>query len=137
MNDLMSRVAGGDPSRMQTEVDILRGAREGRPNPELAKALPTPVEQAQADRYAWGADIARQTGANPSANPILKMAGMAALAPPVAYEGVKAAAPSILPYIGKFLPQGEEMQVNNRTSPASMDNIRALIAGYQNYGNRR
>ena len=110
---------GGTPDQQLAQVDMLRGARSGTPDPRL-QALQTPADRALADRYAWGANIAQQ-------KPIV---GPLALIPPMAYEGVKAVAPGVLGAIGSVLPQGQEMQVNQATSPASMDNIRALIAGY-------
>jgi hypothetical protein len=117
---LMRDVSGGNPGQFMAQVDMLRGAREGSPDPRL-QTLQTPTEQALADRYAWGADIAAQK----------PLAGALALLPAMAYEGVKAAAPGSLGWLGRALPQGQEMAVNSRTSPASMENIKALIAGYR------
>lgn len=116
---LMEDVSGGNAPQFQAQVDMLRGARAGAPDERLT-VLTTPEDQAIADRYAWGAEIKSQ---NPLVGPL-------SLAPPIAYEGVKAIAPGILGAIGKLLPQGEEMKVNEKTSPASMANIRALLAGY-------
>ncbi len=117
----MQETAGGDPGVFLALTDALRGAREGRPDPRLVEALPSVEEQALADRYGWGADIARQD----------PMVGPLALLPPIAYEGVKAVAPGVLGTMGRFLPQGEEMEVDERTSPASWENVRALVAGYR------
>ena len=123
---LMDEVSHGNPQQFLTQTDMLRGAREGQADPRLA-ALQTPADQALADRYAWGAEIASQK----------PVAGMLALVPPIAYEGVKAVAPGALSAIGRVLPQGEEMAVGPSTSPASWGNIGALIAGYLAQGRRR
>lgn len=116
---LMQDVSGGNPGRFLAQTDMLRGAREGTPDTRL-QALDSTSDQALADRYGWGADIASQHS----------VAGPLALIPPMAYEGVKAVSPGLLAAIGKLLPQGEEMQVTKATSPASLGNIRALLAGY-------
>jgi hypothetical protein len=123
---LMDEVSGGNPQQFQAQVDMHRGAREGQADPRLG-VLSTPADKALADRYAWGADIASQS---PYAGPL-------ALIPPMAYEGVKAVAPGLLGAIGKVLPQGEEMQPDASTSPASWDNLAALIAGYLDRGSAR
>lgn len=119
LEELMRKVSGGNPSQFLAQIDMLRGARQGQADP-LLNVLSTPADRAEADRYAWGAEIKAQ---NPLAGPL-------ALIPPIAYEGVKAATPGLLGLIGKLLPQGEAMEVGSETSPASWRNIQALLAGY-------
>ena len=119
LEQLMQQISGGNPAQFMAQIDMLRGAREGKPDP-LLQVLKTPAERAQADRYAWGADIKAQ---NPIAGPL-------SLIPPIAYEGVKAVAPGIMGLLGKVLPQGEQMAVSSETSPASLQNVMALLAGY-------
>jgi hypothetical protein len=112
--------AGGNPGQFLAQTDVLRGAREGSPNQRLAQMLATNEDQALADRYGWGGDIAKNS-----------MVGPLALAPAVGYEAVKAMAPGALGVIGKFLPQGDEMQVSSNTSKPSIANILALLQGYR------
>jgi hypothetical protein len=118
ISQLMRMHAGNNPGSFLAQTDAIRGAREGNAAPQIFSALPDNYTQALADRFGWGADIADQS-----------LVGPLALLPPVAYEGVKAAAPSLLKYMS-FLPQGQEMAPSAKTSPASLDNIYALLAGY-------
>jgi hypothetical protein len=123
---LMREVSGDNPQQFLAQSDMHRGAREGTADPRMS-VLQTPADKALADRFAWGADIASQS----------PLVGALALAPPIAYEGVKAIAPSALEAIGALLPQGGEMKVDETTSPASWNNIGALIAGYMSRGAKR
>lgn len=123
IDSLMHDVSGGDPSQFQAQTDMLRGAREGTADPRLGAVLGSNEDQALADRYAWGASMARDPN---------NVAGPLALLPAMAYEGVKAVAPNwLMKGIGAVLPQGEEMAVDDKTSKPSLANIGALIAGYR------
>lgn len=101
-------------------IDALRTGQSAPP--ELKERL-DPSEYAQFDRYAHGANMAKQ---QPGIGGALTRAASVPLV--VGYEGAKKYAPWLLNAAAK-LPGMETLAVDETTSPADMSNVWALVSG--------
>ncbi len=129
IRELQAKVSGeSNPSGFMTQMDVARRAREGTPDPRLASMLPSTAEKALADRYAWGGEIAKETGIGPLA-----------LIPAAGYDIVKSLSPAVLEAMSRLPgPSMEALAIDERTSPPNpIENIMALVSGYRNYRPQR
>lgn len=122
----------GSPGMARTQVDMARGALEGQANPMFGGMDPS--ELALYDRLAWGREMQDQVGKIPALLSSLYMGG--------GYEGTKALAQGNIPLLSRgaqMLMGGVgsglgganvgHMQMNAATSPASLQNVLAMMYG--------
>lgn len=120
---LISQLGGGNPAAAQRSIQDARGDNPGFPVDPRLQGM-DPSQLAQLDRYAQGAQMAQQYGQIPAALSGAVMGG--------GYEAMKGLS-QVSPWIGTLLSafgsKGAPTQVGGNTSPASWDNIKALLEG--------
>ena len=133
MEDRMSSLRSlGSPGQAMTQVDMARGAVPGRTAP-LFQGL-DPSELAIYDRLAWGSQMKDQYGSIPALLSTMLMGG--------GYEatkglqqagipGVSRAAGGLMDFVGSGLggSNAQHMETDETTSPASLQNLLAMIYG--------
>lgn len=121
----------GNEATAMNQIDVARGVIPGKQEESLSGM--TPSDLALLDRQAWGQNTAKQSGI-----PMALLGGI----PIAGYEGMKAIsqspiggfANSVMEGIGRGLKglgyeTGDEMKMNEKTSPASFGNIGAYFRG--------